>query len=265
MKTLAAVAALAASMLAAVPAFAGQLIVAGDATIASRTVTAASTGNAALAGNLAFAQNILGGGDRAAIYTYSIINTYPNAPLGEQLAGAYNGFAGITATTFPGAITVDVLTDADLLVVLGRSNAFTVDETSLVKAFLENGGNVLLAGESANIAMTANNHINTLLADIGSSIRLNQVTEGIGDQFATDGEILADPLTAGITSFGYGRTTTVSGGKTLFLNDSGNPFVAYETIGGAVPEPATWAMMIAGFGLVGGAMRKRDRKIVVMA
>ncbi|SNS78854.1 PEP-CTERM protein-sorting domain-containing protein [Sphingomonas laterariae] len=28
---------------------------------------------------------------------------------------------------------------------------------------------------------------------------------------------------------------------------------------GPVPEPATWAMMIAGFGLVGGAMRRRER------
>ena len=28
---------------------------------------------------------------------------------------------------------------------------------------------------------------------------------------------------------------------------------------GAVPEPATWAMMIAGFGLVGGAMRRRSK------
>ena len=27
--------------------------------------------------------------------------------------------------------------------------------------------------------------------------------------------------------------------------------------GGVIPEPATWAMMIAGFGLVGGAMRRR--------
>ena len=26
---------------------------------------------------------------------------------------------------------------------------------------------------------------------------------------------------------------------------------------GAVPEPATWAMMIGGFGLVGAAMRRR--------
>ena len=32
------------------------------------------------------------------------------------------------------------------------------------------------------------------------------------------------------------------------------PFVA-----GAVPEPATWAMMIAGFGLVGGAIRRNRR------
>ncbi|MDB5453794.1 MAG: hypothetical protein JWO33_2372, partial [Caulobacteraceae bacterium] len=27
----------------------------------------------------------------------------------------------------------------------------------------------------------------------------------------------------------------------------------------AVPEPATWAMMIAGFGMIGGAMRHRRR------
>lgn len=30
---------------------------------------------------------------------------------------------------------------------------------------------------------------------------------------------------------------------------------------GVVPEPATWAMLIAGFGLVGGALRRRDRAV----
>ncbi len=30
--------------------------------------------------------------------------------------------------------------------------------------------------------------------------------------------------------------------------------------GGAVPEPAAWAMMLSGFGLVGGAMRSRRNK-----
>lgn len=34
--------------------------------------------------------------------------------------------------------------------------------------------------------------------------------------------------------------------------------------GGAVPEPATWAMMISGFGIAGFAMRRfRDRKVSV--
>ena len=32
------------------------------------------------------------------------------------------------------------------------------------------------------------------------------------------------------------------------------------TIGGAVPEPASWAMMIAGFGMVGGALRNRNAR-----
>jgi hypothetical protein len=34
---------------------------------------------------------------------------------------------------------------------------------------------------------------------------------------------------------------------------------AYKVAGNAVPEPATWAMMLAGFGLIGGAMRRRVR------
>jgi len=31
----------------------------------------------------------------------------------------------------------------------------------------------------------------------------------------------------------------------------------------AVPEPATWAMMISGFGMIGGALRRRRRELVV--
>lgn len=33
------------------------------------------------------------------------------------------------------------------------------------------------------------------------------------------------------------------------------------TVGGAVPEPASWAMMLAGFGAVGAAMRTRKAKV----
>jgi hypothetical protein len=36
-----------------------------------------------------------------------------------------------------------------------------------------------------------------------------------------------------------------------------NDLVYRADVGGVIPEPATWAMMIAGFGLVGGALRRR--------
>lgn len=38
-----------------------------------------------------------------------------------------------------------------------------------------------------------------------------------------------------------------------------------RSVGGAVPEPATWLMMIAGFGLMGAAMRRRQRAAVRFA
>lgn len=40
-------------------------------------------------------------------------------------------------------------------------------------------------------------------------------------------------------------------------SDLGFVFTNVSVIGTAVPEPASWAMMIAGFGLVGAAMRRR--------
>jgi hypothetical protein len=40
------------------------------------------------------------------------------------------------------------------------------------------------------------------------------------------------------------------------IDDNHDDFIVRATIS-AVPEPATWAMMIGGFGLVGGALRRR--------
>ena len=50
------------------------------------------------------------------------------------------------------------------------------------------------------------------------------------------------------TQKGVGTRWTTSGGVS-------------GVVAGGVPEPATWAMMIAGFGLVGAAMRRRKVQV----
>ena len=37
-----------------------------------------------------------------------------------------------------------------------------------------------------------------------------------------------------------------------------------DTAAGAVPEPATWAMMILGFGMIGGVARRRNRSLTAI-
>lgn len=50
---------------------------------------------------------------------------------------------------------------------------------------------------------------------------------------------------------------------TLFFNDPSENWhgiqIGIESVDGAVPEPSTWAMMIAGFGLMGAALRRKQR------
>lgn len=50
-----------------------------------------------------------------------------------------------------------------------------------------------------------------------------------------------------------------------FSSQSGTLFSALTTVPGAVPEPATWAMLIFGFGVVGAGMRSRRRIALVAA
>jgi PEP-CTERM motif len=61
--------------------------------------------------------------------------------------------------------------------------------------------------------------------------------------------------------FGEGALSSVG----IYLTTAFGPDQAgrltVTLVGGAVPEPASWAMMIAGFGLVGAAMRRRATKI----
>ncbi|GGI79562.1 hypothetical protein GCM10007973_15200 [Polymorphobacter multimanifer] len=61
--------------------------------------------------------------------------------------------------------------------------------------------------------------------------------------------------------FGYVFTTAV-GGDVSFGGDLGQGYRLDALSGYTVPEPATWAMLLTGFGLVGASMRRRQRTVV---
>lgn len=54
--------------------------------------------------------------------------------------------------------------------------------------------------------------------------------------------------------------TTVSANFEVLTPVSANPTAEFSTlIAGSAPEPSTWLMMIAGFGMAGGALRRLRR------
>ncbi len=62
---------------------------------------------------------------------------------------------------------------------------------------------------------------------------------------------------SGVSFAGVARSISFGGAANNTAFD--NVTFGSATATGAVPEPATWAMMILGFGVVGGAMRRRPK------
>ncbi|WP_372784602.1 PEPxxWA-CTERM sorting domain-containing protein [Phenylobacterium sp.] len=92
---------------------------------------------------------------------------------------------------------------------------------------------------------------------------------GVLSGFAADTLNLADGFSLGRT---YSATTgnfdelpplNPFGPASHFTqNEPSRFFLAFELDSAAVPEPATWALMIAGFGLAGAALRRRGMSVV---
>ena len=59
--------------------------------------------------------------------------------------------------------------------------------------------------------------------------------------------------------FGYAFTTNTLLNGVVFNNTPGQAITASVNLPAAVPEPATWAMMLLGFAAVGLTMRRRPK------
>lgn len=85
--------------------------------------------------------------------------------------------------------------------------------------------------------------------------------QGISAKFAGGSQLnifFSSALTAAGAMLDQTTSETQKLAGSRWLTEGGVSAVAGA---GGVPEPATWAMMIAGFGLVGAAMRRRKAQV----
>ncbi|TRW17598.1 PEP-CTERM sorting domain-containing protein [Glacieibacterium frigidum] len=181
--------------------------------------------------------------------------SYPNGPGGGALGYNFNDTSLFTALDMfrysndPTNVAPGAGPSLDLTV--GGTRYFSVDG-GLTAAF----GNTLSTGAYNGDGRQASHWKDTPNCQVGN---------GIMDPtfcFEQRGVITALDL-AGFDAMGWNLAFDVLG-KDANYNVSTTKILA-DYLGTSVPEPASWAMMIAGFGLVGGAMRRRASSVTFNA
>lgn len=162
---------------------------------------------------------------------YSIINTFDNLSGVTVNAGQVKILTGNSGQGAQPAFG----SDGSYLSVLGGGSA-TINFASSVSGFQFAWGS-LDAYNKLTVTDTANNSYVYIPGGFTSGSNGNQVNAGTNGLFQATG-------TDGT------RFTSIK------LESTGNSF-EIDNLAAAVPEPSTWALMIVGFGMVGGAMRRR--------
>jgi len=114
---------------------------------------------------------------------------------------------------------------------------------------------------------TASEYAISTIDNTVANINFRAHVDGWGDSQYLSGEAsVAQNFKLDTGGIGYNSAPGFFSAYSAFVQDhssagdSSTRDFAFRNIEGAVPEPSTWAMMIGGFGMVGGSMRYRRFK-----
>ncbi|WP_240047647.1 PEPxxWA-CTERM sorting domain-containing protein [Sphingomonas panacisoli] len=156
------------------------------------------------------------------------------------LAQSYNfSFTGSTPTSTPisasGTFTV---TGSTITGISGQYNGATIDQ--------------LYA--PGTVVDSVNDKIDNVFSSTAPYLTGNGVGFGI-----VGNNLLYNLYSTGANSYALYIATYPSTGSTAGSTNNTVSTFTVSRATGAVPEPATWAMMLVGFGAVGGALRRRSK------
>jgi hypothetical protein len=201
----------------------------------------------------------------------SVVKTLPNEPTLTVVARKFTPAPGLLTNLSQLATTGLIDRTASSIGVIGGANSqLDTNSPAAREAFL--------VSATSKLALTG---IKLSQVDINDTLRIYGVGVGgaltaltgngtIGDGLGGTATFVNNPalnLTQnGVTTLNFNTPlsavwqfviTTRVGGDVTFGGDLGQGFRLDSLTAVAVPEPQTWAMMIAGFGLVGASMRRR--------
>jgi hypothetical protein len=195
--------------------------------------------------------------------------------VGDTVTLNYNGFV----TPDGGGGTIAGLTAKATFTVTAKSGnnydfSYSIDNTSSVSSRVSVFGfNVTPDVSSASklsgalfTSVTLDGNVPNLTGPDNLRVCFSQVNCAGG---GGSGVLPADPPSTGtfrLTFASPQASIDLSRFFVRYQSITGVPGVESATgLGTAVPEPATWAMMLGGFGLIGAAMRRRQRTAITYA